>query len=116
MCKDTVPIWHCRSVSRRPSPASTRVRLTSATVSGVLADLDRAGYIKRHPDPAGRRRAIVRIVPGPATLIAEWLDGAALPMARVLDKLTPAEQEAFLKAMDLLEAELHSQEGHRALN
>ncbi len=89
---------------------ASRLDLTLPTVSGVLADLDRAGYIERHPDPADRRRTIVRIVPGQATLIAEWLDGAALPMARVLDKLTPAEQEAFLKAMDLLEAELHSQD------
>jgi len=31
-------------------------------------------------------------------------------LARVLDKLTPAEQEAFLKAMDLLETELHQQD------
>jgi len=42
-----------------------------------------------------------------ATLIGHWLDGAAKPLARVLDKLAPGEQEAFLKAMDLLETELH---------
>jgi hypothetical protein len=30
--------------------------------------------------------------------------------ARVLDKLSPSEQEAFLKAMDLLETELHPQD------
>ena len=34
------------------------------------------------------------------------------PLARVLDKLTPAEQKAFLKAMDLLETELHRQDAH----
>jgi DNA-binding MarR family transcriptional regulator len=89
---------------------ASRLDLTLPTVSGVLADLDRAGYIERRPDPADRRRTIVRIVPGQAALIGEWLDGAAMPMARVLDKLTPAEQEAFLKAMDLLEAELHRQD------
>ena len=50
------------------------------------------------------------VVPGQATLIGHWLDGAAQPLARVLDKLTPAEQEAFLKAMDLLETELHQQD------
>ena len=38
------------------------------------------------------------------------LDGAARPLARVLDKLTPSEQEAFLKAMDLLETELRGQD------
>jgi hypothetical protein len=53
---------------------------------------------------------MVQIIPGQATLIGHWLDGAAKPLARVLDKLTPGEQEAFLKAMDLLETELHRQD------
>jgi DNA-binding MarR family transcriptional regulator len=87
-----------------------RLGLTLPTVSGVLADLDRAGLIERRPDPADRRRTIVQIIPGRATLISDWLDGTARPLARVLDKLTPSEQEAFLKAMDLLETELHRQD------
>jgi DNA-binding MarR family transcriptional regulator len=89
---------------------ASRLGLTLPTVSGVLADLDRAGLVDRHPDPADRRRTIVQIVPGQANLIGHWLDGAAAPLARVLDKLTPGEQEAFLKAMDLLETELHRQD------
>jgi DNA-binding MarR family transcriptional regulator len=92
---------------------ASRLDLTLPTVSGVLADLDRAGLVERHPDPADRRRTIVGIAPGQATLIGQWLDGAAKPLARVLDKLTPAEQEAFLKAMALLEAELRSQDTGR---
>jgi DNA-binding MarR family transcriptional regulator len=87
-----------------------RLGLTLPTVSGVLADLDRADLIERRPDPADRRRTIVQIIPGRATLISDWLDGTARPLARVLDKLTPSEQEAFLKAMDLLETELHRQD------
>jgi DNA-binding MarR family transcriptional regulator len=89
---------------------ASRLRLTLPTVSGVLADLDRAGFIERHPDPADRRRTIVRVIPARAALIGEWLDGAARPIARVLDKLAPSEREAFIKAMDLLEAELHDQD------
>jgi DNA-binding MarR family transcriptional regulator len=89
---------------------ASRLGLTLSTVSGVLADLDRAGLVERRPDPADRRRTIVQIVPGQATLIGQWLDGAARPLARVLDKLTPSEQEAFLKAMDLLETELRGQD------
>jgi DNA-binding MarR family transcriptional regulator len=84
--------------------------LTLPTVSGVLADLGRADFVERHPDPADRRRTIVSITPAQATLIGEWLDGAASPIARVLDQLSASEQEAFLKAMDLLEAELRSQD------
>jgi DNA-binding MarR family transcriptional regulator len=89
---------------------ASRLGLTLPTVSGVLADLDRGGLVERRPDPADRRRTIVQISPGQATLIGQWLDGAARPLARVLDKLTPGEQEAFLKAMDLLETELRGQD------
>ena len=89
---------------------AARLGLTLPTVSGVLADLDRAGFVERHPDPADRRRTIVQIPAAQATLIGEWLDGAATPLARVLDKLAPSEQEAFLKAMDLLETELRGQD------
>jgi DNA-binding MarR family transcriptional regulator len=89
------------------SELAARLGLTLPTVSGVVADLDRAGFIERHPDPADRRRTIVQITPAQVTVISQWLDGAASPLARVLDKLAPGEQEAFLKAMDLLETELH---------
>jgi DNA-binding MarR family transcriptional regulator len=88
------------------SELAARLGLTLPTVSGVLADLDRAGFVERHPDPADRRRTIVEITPAKAAVTGDWLDGAASPIARVLDKLSPSEQEAFLKAMDLLEAEL----------
>jgi DNA-binding MarR family transcriptional regulator len=84
------------------SELASRLGLTLTTVSGVLADLDRAGFIQRHP--------IVGDIPAQAALVREWLDGAARPLARVLDKLSPSEQEAFLKAMDLLETELHNQD------
>jgi DNA-binding MarR family transcriptional regulator len=92
---------------------ASRLGLTLPTVSGVLADLDRAGFIERRPDPADRRRTIVAITATQATLVGEWLDGAAIPLARVLDKLAPSEQEAFLKAMDLLETELRGQDTQR---
>jgi DNA-binding MarR family transcriptional regulator len=89
---------------------AARLGLTLPTVSGVLADLDRAGFVERHSDPADRRRTIVAITPDQGALIGAWLDGAASPVARVLDQLSPSEQEAFLKAMDLLEIELRQQD------
>lgn len=89
---------------------AARLGLTLPTVSGVVADLDRAGFIERRPDPADRRRTIVQVIPAQAALIGEWLDGAARPLARVLDQLSPCEQDAFLKAMSLLETELHPQD------
>lgn len=90
------------------SELACRLGLTLPTVSGVLADLDRAGFVTRRADPADRRRTIAQIADGKQEQVDQWLDGAAGPLARVLDKLSPGEQQAFLKAMDLLETELHS--------
>ncbi len=87
-----------------------RLELTLSTVSGVLADLDRAGFITRTADMSDRRRTIVQIAPSSQELVTEWLDGAARPLARVLDQLAPRERTAFLKAMGLLENELRTQE------
>ena len=95
-----------------PVPVATTVTPLSL-ISGVLADLDRAGFIGRHPDEVDRRRTIVQITPAKNALIEQWLDGAAQPLARVLDRLAPQERAAFLKAMDMLEAELRVQDaGH----
>jgi DNA-binding MarR family transcriptional regulator len=84
---------------------ASRLGLTLSTVSGVLAGLDRAGFVQRSADRDDRRRTIVQIAPGARTDVQEWLDGAAAPLARVLDRLAPDESAAFLKAMDMLEAE-----------
>lgn len=92
---------------------AARLDLTLSTVSGVLADLDRAGFVVRQSDADDRRRTIVEITPVKNALIQEWLNGAAQPLARVLDRLNPQERAAFLKAMDMLEAELRAQDaGH----
>ena len=89
---------------------ATRLGLTLSTVSGVLADLDRAGFVERTADQADRRRTIVQITPAAQVAVQQWLDGAAAPLARVLDRLGADERAAFLKAMDMLEAEFRAAE------
>jgi DNA-binding MarR family transcriptional regulator len=84
---------------------AARLGLTLSTVSGVLTGLDQAGFVRRSPDEADRRRTIVEIPASARAEVEEWLDGAAAPLARVLDKLADDERAAFLKAMDMLEAE-----------
>jgi DNA-binding MarR family transcriptional regulator len=92
---------------------AAQLGLTLSTVSGVLADLDRAGFVVRDTDVTNRRRTIAQINPVQQALIEEWLDGAAQPVARVLDQLAPEEQAIFLKAMVMLEAELRAQGAER---
>lgn len=89
---------------------AARLGLTLSTVSGVVADLDRAGFVERSADQADRRRTIVEVAPGARRAVQDWLDGAAAPLARVLDKLDADERTAFLKAMDMLEAEFRTEE------
>jgi DNA-binding MarR family transcriptional regulator len=85
---------------------ASRLGLTLSTVSGLLANLDHAGLIDRAPDTADRRRTIVAISRRNKEVVEQWLDGAAAPLARVLDQLSKDERKAFLKAMDLLDREL----------
>src|ERR1700685_645207 len=47
--------------------------LTLPTVSGVLADLDRAGFIDRSADPADRRRTLGQIQPDQAPVVSQGL-------------------------------------------
>ena len=90
---------------------AARLGLTLSTVSGVLAGLDQAGFVERSADQADRRRTIVQITPGARPAVQQWLDGVAAPLARVLDRLASDERAAFLKAMDMLEAEFRAAEG-----
>jgi DNA-binding MarR family transcriptional regulator len=82
--------------------------LNLATVSGLVADLERVHFVERSPDPADRRRTIVRICAGHEALVDAWLDGATAPLLRTLEQLSPAERAAFVKALTCLDAELDS--------
>lgn len=53
--------------------------LTTGAVTRVIDRLEQAGYVRRVPDPADRRRVIVELVP-------ERVAGLAATMARVGDK------------------------------
>ena len=80
--------------------------LTLATVSGIVTDAERAGFVERAPDPDDRRRTIVSLAPQQRAAVSSWIDGASAPMERALDRLSPAERASFVKAMTFLEAEL----------
>lgn len=101
---------HLRDGPLTVGALAAQLDLTLSTVSGVLADLDRAGYVIRSADAGDRRRTIVRVDPEKQAEIQQWLECSAAPLARVIRQLAPAEQAAFLKVMDLLEAEMRNQD------
>jgi DNA-binding MarR family transcriptional regulator len=85
---------------------ASELGLTLATVSGIITDAERAGFVERAPDPDDRRRTIVSLVPTQRAAVSSWIDGASAPMQRALDRLSPDERASFVKAMTFLEAEL----------
>jgi DNA-binding MarR family transcriptional regulator len=87
---------------------ATTLDLTLATASGIVADLERAGFVERSPDPADRRRTIVTIAPGRRGCVDSWLEGASAPLVRALEQLTPRERTALVKAMGYLDTELNN--------
>ena len=90
---------------------ASELGLTLATVSGVVADLDKVGFVQRRPDPADRRRTIVGLCPERQADVDAWLDGATAPIERALDKLSAEERAVFVKAMQYLQAELNPADG-----
>jgi DNA-binding MarR family transcriptional regulator len=87
---------------------ATALDLSMATVSGLVADLERVGFAERSPDPADRRRTLVRTVPGSESLVDVWLEGATAPIMRALQQLSADERTTFVKALGLLERELNT--------
>jgi DNA-binding MarR family transcriptional regulator len=96
---------HLRDGPLSVGTLAERLGLSLSTVSGALAELDQAGLVQRSADQADRRRTIVQIRPESRLAVEDWLDGASAPLARVLDRLDTGERAAFIKAMDMLEAE-----------
>lgn len=59
--------------------------LTSGAVSGVVARLERAGHLSREPDPADRRKQILRPAPDGARDVAELFDQVQADAAELLE-------------------------------
>jgi DNA-binding MarR family transcriptional regulator len=85
---------------------ASELGLRLATVSGIITDTERAGFVERSPDPGDRRRTIVSLAPNQCAAVSSWIDGRSAPMERALDRLSPDERSPFVKAMTFLEAEL----------
>lgn len=89
------------------------LELTLGTVSGIVADIEKAGLAERSADPSDRRRIIVTLRQDQKVTVDTWLKDATGPMERTLERLTPIERESFLKGIKFLEAELNSPDSDR---
>lgn len=88
-----------------PTRLAELAGLTTGAITGVLDRLERAGFVRREPDPADRRRLTVRVEPArmgelsayfeplvarAAELTADWSPDARRALVRYLDGFTEA--------------------------
>jgi DNA-binding MarR family transcriptional regulator len=87
---------------------ATRFEVTLTTVSGLVAELDHAGFVERRQDPADRRRTIVSIVEPHRADIETWHKSITAPYARTLARLTPQQRDDFVTGLRALDDELRT--------
>lgn len=69
--------------------------LTSGAVTGVVARLERAGYLRREPDPQDGRRQLLRPVPERMTQIADVFAGVRSDAAALVEGFDADQLEAI---------------------
>nr|WP_083905558.1 MarR family winged helix-turn-helix transcriptional regulator [Nocardia transvalensis] len=77
------------------SELAARMGLALSTVSELVGDLDRAGWVTRRPDPANRRRTLVSLRPDKREHMETFVARRADPLLTALTTLTPEQREGF---------------------
>ncbi|MFC8966398.1 MarR family winged helix-turn-helix transcriptional regulator [Streptomyces sp. NPDC057094] len=105
-----------RLVAKRPglgvSEAAKELYLAGNSVSTLVNQLVRDGYLIRETDPADRRAARLLTTPAADTRLRDWRQRRAVLVRRQVDRLDPAERaalEAALPALHQLAANLHEE-------
>jgi DNA-binding MarR family transcriptional regulator len=79
-----------------------RTGLTTGAVTRMVDRLERAGYVRREPDPADRRRVIVSPMPGQMARIAPMYTGMAQAWATAMNDYSDEQLTMILTLFDRL--------------
>ena len=87
---------------RRPREIAATARLSKQTINDMLRDLERLGYVERHPDPTDGRGRIVRLTKrGQALDTAVWTAGREVEQSW-RDRFEEAQWTTFNDVLDKL--------------
>ncbi|KOX20944.1 MarR family transcriptional regulator [Saccharothrix sp. NRRL B-16348] len=68
------------------------INLTPGAITGVADRLERAGLVRREPDPGDRRRVVITAIPG---AFGQVFAGLGAAMGEVAARYSPAEQQVI---------------------
>lgn len=76
------------------------MHITSGTVTSLLDNLERKGYVVRSSDPDDRRRVLVDITPAARAILDEALPAIQQVSRQLIDRIGVRRQEALLDILD----------------
>jgi DNA-binding MarR family transcriptional regulator len=79
---------------------AARMHITSGTVTSLLDNLERKGYVVRSSDRDDRRRVLVDITPAAQAVLDEALPAIQVLNTKITERLSIEQQQALL---DILE-------------
>lgn len=85
-----------------PSKLGEWTRLSSGGVTVALDRLEKAGYIRREPNPADRRSLLVSLVPAKLRKIGGMYEGIELETRRLLATLPPGDLPAVIRFFEAM--------------
>jgi DNA-binding MarR family transcriptional regulator len=79
---------------------AARMHITSGTITSLLDNLERKGYIVRSADENDRRRVLVDITPAAQAVLDQALPAVQQTAKRVMDRLGVQRQQDLLDILD----------------
>lgn len=91
------------------SDLGARLGVSTASISLMIADLAKQGYVARHEDPDDHRKTVVTVTPEHRVQVEELMARRTAALRRTLEGLTLGERASFVKAIRGLARELHAE-------
>jgi DNA-binding MarR family transcriptional regulator len=79
---------------------ANRMHITSGTVTSLLDNLERKGYVERSSDPDDRRRVLVDITPAAQAVLDQALPAIQQVARHLIEQLDTQRQQALLHTLD----------------
>src|ERR1700722_11299555 len=87
-----------------PSRLAGWTRLSSGGITVALARLEKAGYLRRVPNPEDRRSLLITLIPSRLRKIAAMYEGVEAETRRMLALLPPSDLEAVVRFFETMRA------------